>query len=85
MIRGANYEVLFSTMWYDAPLEQTTARAVVAIAVVDLYRQLQALSRIISGRSTGARTLVLGNPPEMARAKRPGSFGRCCRFVPRGH
>ena len=72
LIRGANYEVLFSTMWYDAPLNNDSPGSVVATAVGDLYRQLQAHPEQYP-RGLTVR-IMLGNPPEMAMGETTGQL-----------
>ncbi|MFO7680080.1 MAG: phospholipase D-like domain-containing protein [Chloroflexota bacterium] len=64
LIRGAQYEVLFSTMWYDAAENNDSPGSVVAAAVGDLYRQLQAHPEQYP-RGLTVR-ILLGNPPEVA-------------------
>jgi phosphatidylserine/phosphatidylglycerophosphate/cardiolipin synthase-like enzyme len=64
LIREAQYEVLFSTMWYDTAENNDSPGSVVAAAVGDLYRQLQAHPEQYP-RGLTVR-ILLGNPPEVA-------------------
>jgi len=72
LIRGAQYEVLFSTMWYDAPANNDSPGSVVAQAVGDLYRNLQAHPEQYP-RGLTVR-LMLGNPPELAMGETTGQL-----------
>lgn len=72
LIRGAQYEVLFSTMWYDAPVNNDSPGSVIAAAVADLYRNLQAHPEQYP-RGLTVR-LMLGNPPELAMGRTTGQL-----------
>jgi len=72
LIRGAQYEVLFSTMWYDAPVNNDSPGSVIAAAVADLYRNLQAHPEQYP-RGLTVR-LMLGNPPELALGETTGQL-----------
>jgi len=62
-IRQAQYEVLLSTMWYEADLNQDSPGAVVASAVADLYHQVKEHpERYPRGMTV---RILLGNPPEV--------------------
>lgn len=72
-IRLAQYEVLFSTMWYDAPGQSgDSPGSVIASAVGDLYRSLQAHPEQYP-RGLTVR-LMLGNPPELVRGETSGQL-----------
>lgn len=72
LIRGTRYEVLFSTMWYDAAANNDSPGSVVAAAVGDLYRQLQAHPEQYP-RGLTVR-ILLGNPPEVAAGDATGQL-----------
>ena len=62
LIKTAEYEVLFSTMWYNSDENQDSPGFVVAQAVADLYEQLQNNpERYPQGLTV---RILLGNPPE---------------------
>jgi len=62
LIRGAKYEVLLSTMWYEANETNTSPGDVTAKAVKDLYDQVKAHpERYPRGMTV---RILLGNPPE---------------------
>ena len=72
LIREAEYEVLFSTMWYDAPQNNDSPGSVIAGAVGDLYRQLKANpERYRRGLTV---RIMLGNPPELAVGETSGQL-----------
>lgn len=72
LIREARYEVLFATMWYARPINHDSPGSVVAEAVADLYRQLQANPDHYP-RGLTVR-LILGNPPELALGQTSGQL-----------
>ncbi len=63
MIRGAEYEVLFSTMWYDTAINHDSPGAVIADAVADLYQLVKANPEQYP-RGMTVR-IMLDNPPEI--------------------
>ncbi len=64
MMRQAEYEVLFSTMWYDEAQSPDSPGRIVAGAVADLYQQLKTHpERYPRGLTI---RILLGNPPEFA-------------------
>jgi len=63
LIRGAKYEVLLSTMWYETDETGTSPGDVIAQAVKDLYDQVKAHPEQYP-RGMTVR-IVLGNPPEL--------------------
>lgn len=64
LIKSTQYEVDFSTMWYDKDKQQDSPGFVVAQAVVDLYQQLKAQpERYPRGLTV---RILLGNPPSFA-------------------
>jgi len=62
LIRGAKYEVLLSTMWYEADEAGTSPGDVTAKAVKELYDQVKAHPEQYP-RGMTVR-ILLGNPPE---------------------
>lgn len=72
LIRDAQYEVLFSTMWYDSANNNDSPGSVIATAVADLYRQLQANPEHYP-RGLTVR-ILLGNPPELAMGRATGQL-----------
>ena len=63
LIRSAKYEVLLSTMWYEANETNTSPGDVTAKAVKDLYDQVKAHpERYPRGMTV---RILLGNPPEL--------------------
>jgi len=64
LIRSAKYEVLFSTMWYEADEIGTSPGDVTAQAVKELYDQVKAHPEQYP-RGMTVR-ILLGNPPEVA-------------------
>lgn len=72
LIRGAKYEVLFTTMWYGAQTEGGSPGSVIAAAVADLYRNLQAHPEQYP-RGLTVR-IMLGNPPELALGETSGQL-----------
>ncbi len=72
LIRTAQYEVLFTTMWYGAPNGGDSPGMVIAAAVADLYRNLQAHPEQYP-RGLTVR-IMLGNPPELALGKTSGQL-----------
>ena len=63
LIRSAKYEVLISTMWYEADETGTSPGDVTAQAVKDLYDQVKAHPEQYP-RGMTVR-ILLGNPPEL--------------------
>jgi len=63
LIRGAKYEVLLSTMWYETDETGTSPGDVIAHAVKDLYDQVKAHPEQYP-RGMTVR-ILLGNPPEL--------------------
>jgi len=63
LIRGAKYEVLLSTMWYETDETGTSPGDVTAQAVKDLYDQVKAHPEHYP-RGVTVR-ILLGNPPEL--------------------
>ena len=63
LIRGAKYEVLLSTMWYETDETGTSPGDVIAQAVKDLYDQVKVHPEQYP-RGVTVR-IVLGNPPEL--------------------
>ncbi len=63
LIRGAKYEVLLSTMWYETDETNNSPGDVIAQAVKDLYDQVKAHPEQYP-RGVTVR-IVLGNPPEL--------------------
>jgi len=63
LIRGAKYEVLLSTMWYETDETGTSPGDVTAKAVKDLYDQVEAHPEQYP-RGMTVR-IILGNPPEL--------------------
>jgi len=63
LIRGAKYEVLLSTMWYETDETGTSPGDVIAQAVKDLYDQVKAHPEQYP-RGVTVR-ILLGNPPEL--------------------
>jgi len=63
LIRGAKYEVLLSTMWYETDETGTSPGDVIARAVKDLYDQVKAHPEKYP-RGVTVR-ILLGNPPEL--------------------
>jgi phosphatidylserine/phosphatidylglycerophosphate/cardiolipin synthase-like enzyme len=72
LIRAAEYEVLFSTMWYAAAANNDSPGSVVAAGVADLYKNLQAHPEQYP-RGVTVR-ILLDNPPEMARGEATGQL-----------
>lgn len=72
LIREARYEVLFATMWYAQAHNHDSPGSVVAEAIADLYRQLQA-NPAQYPRGLTVR-LILGNPPELALGQTTGQL-----------
>lgn len=72
LIRGAQFEVLFTTMWYGAPMAGGSPGSVIATAVADLYRNLQAHPEQYP-RGLTVR-IMLGNPPELALGETSGQL-----------
>lgn len=72
LIRSAQYEVLFTTMWYGAQTEGGSPGSVIAAAVADLYRSLQAHPEQYP-RGLTVR-IMLGNPPELALGETSGQL-----------
>jgi phosphatidylserine/phosphatidylglycerophosphate/cardiolipin synthase-like enzyme len=72
LIRGAQHEVLFTTMWYGAQTEGGSPGSVIAAAVADLYRNLQAHPEQYP-RGLTVR-ILLGNPPELAMGEMSGQL-----------
>ena len=64
LIRSAKYEVMFSTMWYEADEIGTSPGDVTAQAVKELYDQVKAHPEQYP-RGMTVR-ILLGNPPEIA-------------------
>jgi len=63
LIRGAKYEALLSTMWYETDETGTSPGDVIARAVKDLYDQVKAHPEKYP-RGVTVR-ILLGNPPEL--------------------
>jgi len=72
LIRAAQYEVLFTTMWYGAPRGGDSPGMVIAAAVADLYHNLQAHPEEYP-RGLTVR-ILLGNPPELALGETTGQL-----------
>lgn len=72
MIRAAQYEVLFSTMWYDKAANHDSPGSVIAAAVADLYNNLKAHPEQYP-RGITVR-IMLGNPPELATGEPTGQL-----------
>lgn len=72
LIRTAQYEVLFTTMWYGAPSGGDSPGMVIAAAVADLYHNLQAHPEQYP-RGLTVR-IMLGNPPELALGETSGQL-----------
>lgn len=71
-IRQAQYEVLFSTMWYDKPANHDSPGSVIAAAVADLYRNVKAYPEQYP-RGMTVR-IMLGNPPELVQGEPVGQL-----------
>ena len=71
-IREARYEVLFSTMWYHAAKDNDSPGTVIAAAVADLYRELQANPDNYP-RGLTVR-IMLGSPPELITGEVSGQL-----------
>ena len=71
-IRKAQYEVLFSTMWYDKPADHDSPGSVIAAAVGDLYRNVKAHPEQYP-RGMTVR-ILLGNPPELVQGEPVGQL-----------
>lgn len=67
LVRQAQYEVLFSTMWYDADADDMndSPGSLLAAAVADLYTQVRENPQNYP-RGMTVR-IMLGNPPEVAK------------------
>ena len=62
LARTANFEVVFATMWYDAPSNGHSPGRVLAEAIADLYQNLKEdPARYPRGLTI---RILLGNPPE---------------------
>jgi phosphatidylserine/phosphatidylglycerophosphate/cardiolipin synthase-like enzyme len=72
LIRTAEYEVLFSTMWYAEAANNDSPGSVVATGVADLYQNLKAHPEQYP-RGITVR-ILLDNPPEMARGEATGQL-----------
>ncbi len=72
LIREAEYEVLYSTMWYDKAANNDSPGAVVAKGVGDLYIKVKANPELYP-RGMTVRVL-LDNPPELARGDFTGQL-----------
>lgn len=72
LIRDARYEVLLTTMWYGAQADGGSPGTVIATAVADLYRNLQAHPEQYP-RGLTVR-IMLGNPPELALGETTGQL-----------
>lgn len=72
LIRSAEYEVLFSTMWYDAAENNDSPGSVIATAVADLYASVRANpERYPRGMTV---RILLDNPPELALGETTGQL-----------
>ncbi len=72
LIHSAEYEVLYSTMWYDAALNNDSPGAVVAAAVAGLYDAVREHpERYPRGMTV---RILLDNPPEMVRGETSGQL-----------
>ena len=72
MIRQAEYEVLFSTMWYGAPANHDSPGSVIAAAIADLYAKVRDNPEQYP-RGMTVR-ILLGNPPEFAKGETTGQL-----------
>jgi phosphatidylserine/phosphatidylglycerophosphate/cardiolipin synthase-like enzyme len=64
LVKNAQYEVVYATMWYDEDQNNDSPGFVIAQAVTDLYYQLKAdPSRYPRGLTV---RVLLGNPPSFA-------------------
>ena len=72
LIRAAEYEVLFSTMWYAKATNHDSPGAVIAAAVADLYEKVKANPEQYP-RGMTVR-IMLGNPPELAMGEMTGQL-----------
>lgn len=72
LIRAAEHEVIYSTMWYDAPVNNDSPGAVLAGAIADLYAQVQARPEAYP-RGMTVR-IMLGNPPEFTQGDVTGQL-----------
>ncbi len=71
-IRTAQYEVLFSTMWYDTATDNDSPGSVIAAAVADLYDNVKAHPEDYP-RGMTVR-IMLGNPPQLVRGQPTGQL-----------
>jgi len=71
-IREAQYEVLFSTMWYDKPADNDSPGSVIAAGVADLYANVKAHPEQYP-RGMTVR-ILLGNPPELVQGEPIGQL-----------
>jgi len=71
-IREAEYEVLYSTMWYSKATNHDSPGAVIAAAVADLYEKIKANPEQYP-RGMTVR-IMLGNPPELAMGEMTGQL-----------
>ena len=72
LIRSAQYEVLYSTMWYDSAVNNDSPGAVIAAAIADLYSAVREHPEQYP-RGMTVR-ILLDNPPEMARGETSGQL-----------
>jgi phosphatidylserine/phosphatidylglycerophosphate/cardiolipin synthase-like enzyme len=72
LIRSAEYEVLYSTMWYDSAVNHDSPGAVIAASVADLYNSVREHPEQYP-RGMTVR-ILLDNPPEMARGDTSGQL-----------
>lgn len=72
LIRGAEYEALYSTMWYDSAENHDSPGAVIAGGVADLYQMVRAHpERYPRGMTV---RILLDNPPEMTQGEATGQL-----------
>ena len=72
LIRSADYEVLYSTMWYATATNHDSPGSVIATAVADLYQRVKA-NPAQYPRGMTVR-IMLGNPPELATGDPTGQL-----------
>ncbi|NHZ72619.1 MAG: hypothetical protein GWP17_06010, partial [Aquificales bacterium] len=72
LILTAEYEVLYSTMWYAKAANHDSPGAVIAAAAADLYQKVKANPEQYP-RGMTVR-IMLGNPPELAMGEMTGQL-----------
>lgn len=72
LVSEAQYEAVYSTMWYDADVNNDSPGAVVMAGVAELYEKVKANPENYP-RGMTVR-ILLGNPPEFARGEFAGQL-----------